>query len=893
MRFFYKLSFWLRALIHGNRKNDELTQELERHIELEVASLISTGVKENKARQTVLQEFGNVESLKEECRDSWGVRFIHDVVRDLRFTINSLRRSPLFSITVITSISLCVAANITVFSSLYGFILKPLPFPEPDRLVQIFNVGESSTHGRQGSHGRLPSMSGWTQYIDFKDNATFFEGFALSKPVVKIMKHNEAPQYTNGRTVSADFFNLLEVKPVIGRFFTTAEVDPGPGRVVVLTQSVWESEHQADPEVLGRQIRFDNGVVYTIIGVAPRSLESLDFETRFFIPYEFNHHTRDIQNRYGDGADLWARLKPRVSREFAQKQLTSIEQHWTDKIADNNGQAHKAYHQMTGIKFDLAHPLKNSLTLLQTGALFVLAVGCLNVMTLLIGRAGQRQQELAIRSALGANKSTLRRLLLLESSLLTGLAMLVGGGISWSALRLINAHLATLDPSANPVTMDGVTIITTLITGVGAGFTMGLLPLELLWKGGHLDGASNSRTASMSLKAKRAINCLVIGQVAFAFALLVGAGLLLRSFANITAVAPGFDAAHVIKGRVELRTFYQNRSDTVDLKRRVITAMEEIPGVQSAALSQYKSFLPYSMENMRNFVLNGAPWDGSQRVVRHLVTGSFFQTMGISMLDGRTFQTGDYEVGYIVDETFAQRFLKGRAAIGAELYLDNKPPVTGQNWRRIIGVVSRANMRGLEQRDGNPIVYTLMEDLQGSWSFTILLRTNRQTGDVIKDMQTKLRDIDPRLPLSEVETLQDALDGMLLARRGITILSGAFAGLALLLSVMGIYAVLAYDVLQRRKEIGIRKALGATIGQLISMILLQGLAKTVIGLGLGLVGAIATSHYLKSHLFDLKPFDPVTYLALSGFLLLVGLAASYIPAHRAGKVDPMDALRLE
>ncbi len=858
------------------------------HLENLIEENLKQGMGSKEARNEALKEFGGIEKYKEECRDSWEIRFLMGLLRDIRSTVYSLRKSPGFSLAVIGILALCIGANTTVLSALYSLVLKPLPFENSDQLVKVINVRKNTPADS------LFNSSSWTQYLDFKEYADLFEGCALRQPLTKVITWNSSVMRVKGQGVSADFFDLVDVKPLLGRFFSPEEVDPGPGHLVVLTQTVWENEYESNSDVIGQQLLFDDNILYTIIGIAPRSVETFDFEAKFFIPYAFNKYSFDRQSRYSHGADLWMRLKEGVSREAGLEQLRKIEHHWYEEEANAKSREYykTAFDQL---EFDQVHRLKDSLLLLEGGALFVLLVGCLNVVNLLLSRAGQKCHELSIRNALGAGKFILKRLMLIESTLLTAVAMGIGILLTFGGLRVINQYLIILDPSAMPIVLDTTILSLILTTTGGIALLMGSLPIELLWKAGLLQRVDSSkRTSSAGSFTRKLSSTLVVGQVAVAFALLIGASLLFRSFNKVLAVEPGFEATRIIKGRVEsLREFYKS-ADTAALKQRVIAGMQEIPGIQNVSLSLYESFMPYNGENTRNFVIRGAPEDASQIMVRHVVSPDYFTTMGIPILEGREFNPGDTkESTYIVDEVFARRFFKDRSAVGAEINTDNQPPPSGQPWSRIVGVVARANLRGLEQRDGLPIVYAVMTSQQTSWNFTILLRTSRPPGDVIKDMRAKLREIDPRLPLSKVETLQESLENMLLNRKGITLLFVSFAGLALLLSVVGIYAVLAYDVLQRKREIGIRIALGASKRQVLALILKEELLKTGIGLTLGVVGALLLSYYLSSLLFDIRPLDPTTYIFVSLLLFTIALTASYLPARRAANLDPLKTLAVE
>lgn len=887
MKVIRKTLLRLKTLFLNGKTETELDNEMQFHLEMEVKKNLNRGMSPKEAKQSALQEFGGIEQAKEECRDAWGIRVLMNLLRDIRVIVHSLRKSPGFSLAVIITLTLCIGVNTTILSTLYGLILKPLPVENPDRIVKVFNVG------RNGAHGKMPSLSDWSQYLDFKEQADLFEGFAVRLPSKKIINRGSFGISVKGQSISADFFDLMGVRPLLGRFFSLEEVDPGPGYVVVLTQTYWENEYNADPNVIGTQISFNDSVLYTIIGVAPRSMEIFDYEAKFFIPYEFQKNSRDPQLRYSDGSDLWARLKENVSREAGLEQLRAIERRWYEEVANATGRSHAS--QIKRLELGLPHPLKGPLSLLEAGALFVFFVGCLNITNLLMGRAGQKCHELSIRNSLGSGKFALRRLMLIESFLL--MAVAIAGGIILASvgLHVINRYLSIFDPSAMPITLNTTVLISILAASGGVALFMGVLPLELLWKAGLIQRIDSSkRTSSAGGLAKKLSNSLVIGQIAITFILLIGASLLFRSFQNVLAVDPGFDAARIVKGNFEYENVLSlyRRSETIQLKQRIMTAMKEIPGVQNVGLSLFDIVVPHHNKTKQDFIIRGIPRDPSQEMIGNTVSPEYFDTIGIPILEGRNFNQGDGFDSVIIDELFARRYFKSHSAVGAEIYPGNQPP-SGRPWKRIIGVAKRANLQGLEQRDGLPCIYYFMDNRKQSPLFTMLLRTSRSPEDVIKDVWIKLREIDPRLPLGKVETLQDSIDNMLLDRKGMTLLLASFAGLALLLSVVGIYAVLAFDILQRRREIGIRVAIGSSKKQVLRLILKESLMKASVGLVLGLGGAFALSHYLSSLLFDITPLDPITYIIVSSILFAGALIASYLPAHKAANYDPLKALVIE
>lgn len=813
---------------------------------------------------------------------------VRNLARDGRYVLRSLRRSPLFAVSVVATIALCVAANAAVLSSIYALILKPLPFEEPDRLVQVVNVGATGFEYQTGEDvlgGNGPSRSTWLQYRDFADHAELFDGFAFRTSIVRITSAGAGPVNSPMHGVSAGFFDLMKVKPVIGRFFSPEEVDPGPGRVIVLTQTIWENEYGADPSVLGRDIRVDGGLPFTVVGVAPRSLEVFDSRAKYFVPYLVPPRARE--NRVNGVLDLWARLKPGVRRESGLAELQTIENQWYDEIATPRERDHHDTFS-DHLEFGAPHPLQGSLVLLQAAALLVMLVGALNVITLLLARANHRSQELSIRAALGATRVRLRRLMVVESAALATAGVALGFGLTAAALRLVNAYLSILDPSAAPVGLDGVVVAGTCLVALGGVGVMGLLPLGAVVRPGDL-APGGAQTASAGLGSRRLAGNLVIVEVAFAFTLLIGAGLLVRSFYKVTKVDVGFDSARIVSGVLDyntLRTVYGNVGATIPLKQRILEGMRSIPGVEAAAMAGFDPARP----NLATMHIEGTDVNVPSPRAWLPVGPDYFDAMGMRIVDGRDF---DPNAGLleevIVDASFGRRYLGGRSPVGTRVMLGAYSPTAP--WARVVGVVNRVNLLGQEERDGAPVVYTYEPSTRGNWTIAIVVRSSRTDARLSADVEQKLREIDPRLPATRFATFRQTHEEFLAGRKGITTLLGSFSILALLVTIVGLYAVLSLDVVQRRREICIRVALGSTRGRVIAMVLRQGLARIAVGLSLGMAGAAGISVGLRARLFDVTPFEPVVYGSVAAVLLGAGLLASYLPARRAAGFDALREIR--
>jgi predicted permease len=548
------------------------------------------------------------------------------------------------------------------------------------------------------------------------------------------------------------------------------------------------------------------------------------------------------------------------------------------------------------VRAEQTQAVKVSLLLLQGGALFVLLLGCVNVANLMLARANIRQGELAIRQALGAGRGALARQMFTESLLLAAAGAAVGVGLAWASLKVIKGYTTAIIREVQPVALDTTVLGLTLLVALAVAFFIGLLPVARVWRtdlARSIQGGARGASAGGGVRA--ASGLLVTAQVALALMLLVGASLLLHSFARVLRVDLGFDARRIVQARVAFNASYPDVASKAGAQERIVAAMRTIPGVEAVSLS---SHIPVNGQfNVGTFPIRGSTLgqnDTYPTAAMLAVSPDFFATMGIRLIEGRVFTVADNlqsRIVCMVDRKFAEKYFPGRSPLGEGFGVaDPKQPPN--SWPVIVGVAEAAKFNGPEDRSGVPFVFISMN--QSSWGgFSMELRTTRPFAEVLREMRQRLRGVDPTLPLYSECTLQMSVDGMLANRRGVMLLLGAFALIALVLSAVGIYGMLAYDVSQRTREIGIRGAIGASRGQIVALILRQGMGKTGVGLVLGLGGAFYLSRFLRSMLFDVEAADPLSYIVVSLLLLSVALLASWLPARRAAKIDPMVALRVE
>jgi predicted permease len=810
---------------------------------------------------------------------------------DIRHALRLLWKSKRITATTLLTLALCIGATTAIFSSVYSLMLKPLPYQEPDRIVELY------TSAAKAGLDHMPANIPF--YKDYSQNAQSYEKVGLWTFGYSLVGEKDSVVRLPGVRLTSEMFDILRITPILGTFFTADNSRPGNDKVAVLAYTYWKSQYNESPEVIGQELRIDDET-YKIIGVAPREFEAFDARMRFAVPLSWPPAAENPQGRYGVGIQLFGRLKPGVSAAQADAEAKVIEKRYVDagpaplkEFVERSGMTMN----VGGVQEQRVLPVRSTLLMLQGGVAFVLLIGCVNIANLQLVRSNARQSELAVRSALGAGRLAIAKQFLIEGVLVTGIGALLGLVVAWAALKSTNYYLAKMLPQSLPAAMDwrvlGFAAALTIVVGV----VIGLIPMVHAMRT-NLAAViqSSSRSASTSRGVRALSSGLVVGQVAVALMLLTGAGLLISSFAEALRVDTGLDAQNVVTARLALTRQYRTTDEeAIKIRERLFQGMREIPGVDSVAMSfstPFQGGLPINAFTLENDTLPpGAPQPGAFRVI---VTPDYLKTLGLQLVEGRFYDEADMAPGrnqFVVDESFAKKFFPNGSAIGGHFSFGGRPQ-RPEDWPTIIGVVKDVPHNGVEEKSGNPFIYQLFQGGRPG-GLTLFMRTNRPADDVIAALRQKVREIDPAIPLFETGSLEDAVGASFDNRRAVMLLLTAFAGLALFLSALGIYAVLAYDVSQRTREIGVRGAIGASRGQISGLILKQGLWKGGIGVAIGLVGAAALSSSMTTLLFNVKPTDPAVYVAVSAVLIGVAALASYLPALRASRIDPLTALRDE
>ena len=870
----------LRALARRGEMDRELEEELRYHLERETELNLRGGMTPEEARSAALRAFGGVEQARELCREARGVRMIRDLWQDLRYGARKLQRSPGFTLVAVMTLALGIGANTAIFSVVNAVLLRPLPFDQPEQLVRVFG-----TSARRGSVSRPHS---YPNFSDLRAQNQTFEAMAAYTGTTAALSGSDAPEQITGVIATGDIFRVLRAKPLLGRLLEPGDERPGGSAVAVISHGLWRRRFGSDPQIVGRVIRLD-GRDREVVGVTPAdfSFEFVTSAADFWMP--INPSGSSYQERGAIFLEAIGRLKPGVSVAEASADLgvvaSRLEQQYQDSNTGVGVRLVAAQEQLVG-------DVRPTLLVLLGAVGFVLLIACANVANLLLARSAGRYREIAVRSALGAWRGRIVRQLLTESLLLALAGGTLGLLFALAGVRLLSAFVPENVPRFGETSTDlrvlaftlGASALTGLLFGIAPALQSSRFDLnEALKEGGRsgTDGRGRARARAL----------LIVTEVALSLILLVGAGLLVKSFFNLRNTDPGFDPSNTLTASVSLSAArYDTDEKVADFFRLLVERVRALPGVESAG-AVYP--LPLS-DNGYAFsfsVVGQPPLPPGQRqsAAARFVTPEYFRAQRVPLRAGRDFTEADKAGApgaIIVNEAFARRYLPGVEPIGQRLRLGVND-IEGE----IVGVVG--DIRG-EFLASPPVPeYYVPEAAVSLTDMTLVIRTAADPAPLTPALRQIVSEMDKDLPLYEVRTM-DALVARSVARQRFSMtLIGVFAALAMLLAAVGIFSVMSFLVAQRTHEIGIRMALGARPGDILSMVVRHGVGLTLAGIAVGLAAAAALTRLMSGLLYEVSATDPLVYGGVTVLLAAVALLACYVPARRATKVDPLVALRYE
>jgi predicted permease len=864
----------------------DVDDELTFHIDERVDALVALGYSPDAARAQALREFGDIDDARRYIgavdRHIEAAQRRSDLMNDLRqdivYALRKLRGAPLFTLTAVVTLALGIGATTAIFSVVNGVLLKPLPFPQQERIMRI-----RFTQRGTGDASTPPDL------VDFRTNSTSFEGFAsYDNYTANLVRDGADPERVPGYRVSANWFALFRVKPLHGRFFAAGEDTESAAPVVVLSEPLWRRDFAADPAIVGAQVRI-NAQLVTVIGIAPAGL-GYPMSAELWVPQRFSARELSDAGRGARWLALLGRVKDDVPPAVAAQEVDRIERMMETRFPEEFRERRaEAVELRSFIVGDMRKPL-----LVMMGAVvLVLLIACAIVANLLLVRAASRVSELAIRAALGAGRTRLIRQLVTESVILSLVGAVAGTLLAqWGMAALLG--MAPDLPRVKTVGIDGFTLAVTAGLSVCVGLLFGVLPAL---QSGGVDVATALRAGTRGTRTRRETTAMkrfiVAAEVALAVTLLTGAGLLIRSFRELMAVDTGFKPDHVVTMKVLLpeRT-YDSVSKVRAFGQQLEERMRAIPGVRVAA---YGNAVPLDGSSFwLTFTVRGRPSvrqsDQPAAAIR-TVSPNYFEALGIPVVRGRAISADDRAGAprvVVVNSAFVKKHMADEEPLGR--YLELGWSIDGERQGgTIIGVVGDTREDAVEQSAPPevylPAVQTPIE------SITMVARTSIDPAAVTHALRDVVKQLDPSLPVYGVQTMSERIAVSVSRQRFYALLLGLFAAIALALAAVGLYGVIAYAVGQRTHELGVRVALGATGERITRMVIGEGLAMTAVGAAVGVVASIAGSRVLASLLFNVKAADPITFGSVVVVLALVAAVASWLPARRAARVDPLIAMR--
>ena len=864
----------LRVLVHRSQFDADLEEEMHLHLELRQQEHLDSGMTADSARAAARRRFGNATYLKEESRIAWGWEWFENLAQDVRYGARMLRKSPGFTAVAILTLALGIGANTAIFSVINGVLLSPLPYKNPKQLVVI------------KEHDSLPNV------IDIqRQTRSFSQGGGINVEKMDYIGATEPVQVRVG-LINAGFLETLGVQPMLGRIISPGEDVQGGPRLAMVSNHFWQNYLGSDPHAVGNTIQL-GGNSYTVIGVMPASFAPPAEHADVFVSLVVRDPGAGAERDLHFMHTYW-RLKEGVTLAQAQADMAAIDRRLAEQYPAEEKERKS---QLVPLHEWLVGDVRSALLVLFGAVGLVLLIACANFASLLMMRAVAERRELVIRAALGAGRGRLIRKTLTESALLS----VLGGAAGLLFAKLGTSMLLTLRPEElarlSGIHMDTRVLLFVFVVSVLTGIVFGMAPAWIAARADIAEALKESgRSTTASTMGHSIRKILVTSELAVALVLLVGAGLLIKGFSRLSSINPGFNSANVMTMYLQLpKTRYGEIPKQTQFRRELLTRLNSLPGVQAAMVTD----IPLGGNYVgHRFVIAGRPpvaVGGEPKVQTLSVMGDYFHVMQIPLRAGRDFTPLDREgqpLAAIVNEEMVREFFPHENPIGMRIRWagDTGPP----QWMTIIGVAGDVKHSGLNQPT-DPAVYTPFSQNDEAWRrfMTLAIRARDVSPGLVEEVKKQIWSVDGQIPVSDVYAMDELIAVSLAQQRFNMLLLGLFAALALILAAVGIYGAMAYAVNQRTHEIGIRTALGAQRRDVLRLVMRDGAKIALFGIASGIAGALALTRLMASLLFEVKPTDPATFAGVAILLALVALAACYIPARRAMRVDPMVALRYE
>jgi predicted permease len=875
----------MRSLVRRGRVEGELDKELRFHLEQQIEENLALGIPPAEARRAALRRLGGIAQIQEECRDMRRTNYIENLWHDLHYAMRMLAKSPGFTVVIVLTLALSIGANSAIFSVIDGVLLRPLPYPEADRIVRFF------FHG--ATYPRFPLNP--FDFRDFRARNRSFDSLAGFTRGDLQLSGAGRPERFAGFQVTAGYFHVLGLHPARGHEFNTNNELPGNGRLVILSDRLWRSRFAADPDIIGRKIMLDSQP-FTVAAVMPPGTDHPGNEYHglahgetvdLWWPFTFRGDPNQRGSHY---LEVIGRLKSGITPAQAQAEMNGL----IAQLAREHPDALEGWQALlVPLYQEIVGPTRRLLLVLLGAVALVLLIACANAANLLLARATARQREIAVRAALGAGRSRLIRQMLAESLLIALLGGGLAAGIAVAGVRTLVVMLPAGFPRADTIHVNAAVFAFTLLIALATGMVFGLAPaLQAARMDLQQSLRDGGRGSTGSGRHTRLRSVLVVGEVSLACVLLIGAGLMLRSFVNLLRTEPGFRPEHVLTASISLPDEHYKPSEAPLFYRRLVTNLSSVSGVRAVGVGTDLPWTGYD-DNIGGFTIEGKkPPAHEEFHARYHVAGpDYFRALGIPLIRGRFFTDGDSmdaRLALIVNQSMARRYWPNEDAVGKRITFEDKPKE--KDWMTVVGIVGDVKDKPDSKAAEMALWWPVLQSPVGINQTSVVLRGSSDPAWLVNALREAVRQLDPTLAVADVRLMDQIADASVSTPRFALFLVVLFGGLALTLAAIGMYGVISYSVNQRTHEFGLRMALGAKPFDVQRLVLREGIQLALLGAALGIAGALALGRILGSLLYEVGSADPVTFASVPLVAITIAALACYLPARRATNADPIASL---